>query len=94
MRTQRSCGWVLVVAGALLGSASAAGAQSTGDYARASSGTRALTLPTGTVIKMLLDESVLGTEAVEVAEITFPAGASSGVHRHGAMEMFLSLIHI
>jgi uncharacterized cupin superfamily protein len=40
------------------------------------------------VIKMLLDESVLGTGDVEVAELTFAAGGSSSTHRHGAMEMF------
>ena len=88
MRTRKSWMWALLTGGALLGSASAAGAQSAEGYARASSGTRALTLASGTVIKMLLDESVLGTDAVEVAEITFPAGASSGTHRHGAIEMF------
>lgn len=88
MRTRRSCGWGLVVAAVLLGSAAAVDAQQAEGYARASTGTRALTLPTGTVIKMLLDQSVLGTDAVEMAEITFPEGASSSVHRHGAMEMF------
>lgn len=88
MRMQRGSGWVLLLASVLLGSASAVSAQGADAYARASSGTRSLTLPTGTVIKMLLDASVLGTDAVEVAEITFPVGASSGAHRHGAMEMF------
>jgi quercetin dioxygenase-like cupin family protein len=73
---------------ALLACASEGEAQATSDYQPASSGTRELTLGSGTVIKMLLDASVLGTDAVEVAEITFPAGASSAGHRHGAMEMF------
>lgn len=81
--------WTGVVGLAVfLGSAWPAHGQSREAYERASSGTRELTLPTGTVIKLLLDSSNLGTDAVEVAEITFPEGASSGTHRHGAMEMF------
>jgi len=68
--------------------ASAAHAQSPDAYARASAGTRQVTLGGGTVIKMLLDASNLGGAELEVAEITFPAGASSAGHRHGAMEIF------
>jgi quercetin dioxygenase-like cupin family protein len=39
---------------------------------------------------MLLDASNLGSDAVEVAEITFPADAPSpsAGHRHGATEIF------
>jgi len=66
----------------------ATGAHAQADYTPSSSGTRELTLASGTVIKMLLDESVLGTADVEVAELTFAAGGSSAAHRHGAMEMF------
>lgn len=79
---------VLAGMGVWLAGAPSAHAQAAATYERASTGTRQLTLPTGTVIKMLLDASVLGTSEVEVAEITFPAGASSGAHRHGAVEMF------
>ena len=87
MRMTRSCWSGVLGACALFVSASAAHAQGAA-YSPASSGTRTLTLGSGTVIKMLLDSSVLGTDAVEVAEITFPEGASSGGHRHGAIEMF------
>ena len=85
--TRWSWSGVLAVC-AMLVSASVAHAQGSAAYSPSSSGTRTLTLGSGTVIKMLLDASVLGTDAVEVAEITFPAGASSGGHRHGAIEMF------
>lgn len=66
-----------------------AGAEQSGDYARASSGTRTLTLGSGTTIKLLLDATNLGSDEIEVAEITFPAGANpSGSHRHTSMEIF------
>ena len=77
-----------VILGVCVLLATAAGVRAQADYTPSSSGTRELTLASGTVIKMLLDESVLGTDEVEVAEITFPAGGSSSGHRHGAMEMF------
>lgn len=65
-------------------------AQDAGSYSRSSTGTRELTLGSGTVIKMLLDASNLGSGEIEVAEITFPAGAlnPSAGHRHGATEIF------
>ena len=88
MRSGRCLGTGFVGLGMLLCSAPPAHAQGADSYERASSGTRQLTLGSGTVIKMLLDASNLGTDAVEVAEITFPVGASSATHRHGAMEMF------
>jgi quercetin dioxygenase-like cupin family protein len=88
MRLGRNVWTGVVALGVCLGSAPPAHGQNAEAYKRASSGTRELTLGTGTVFKMLLDASNLGTDAVEVAEITFPAGASSGAHRHGAMEMF------
>jgi len=59
------------------------------DYARSSSGLGELTLGSGTTIKLLLDASNLGSDELEVAEITFPAGANpSGGHVHGAIEIF------
>jgi mannose-6-phosphate isomerase-like protein (cupin superfamily) len=90
MRTGRA--WSSVVGGwslALL-CALPLQAQDTGTYARSSTGVRELTLGSGTVIKMLLDASNLGTGDIEVAEITFPAGgpAPTASHRHGATEIF------
>jgi quercetin dioxygenase-like cupin family protein len=45
----------------------------------------------GTTIRMLLDEANLGGKEVEIGEITFPAGANSGEHLHGATEIFYVL---
>ena len=77
------------VAALLAASATPASAQQAPPYA-SSTGTREITLGSGTVIKMLLDASNLGSGEVEVAEITFPAGAPNPVtvHRHGATEIF------
>jgi quercetin dioxygenase-like cupin family protein len=88
MRSERTMGLVMSATAALLLGCVPVGAQGNGDYAPASSGTRQITLGSGTVIKMLLDESNLDTDAVEVAEITFPAGGGAAGHRHGAIEMF------
>ena len=70
----------------------ASGGQASGqtdDYARASSGTRQLTLGSGTTIKLLLDATNLASDAIEVAEINFPAGADAARgHRHGSTEIF------
>ena len=41
----------------------------------------------GTVLRLLLDESNVGPE-VSVGEITFPPNLDSGDHKHGASEMF------
>jgi len=58
-------------------------------YPRAGSGTRTLAMPGGTTVKVLLESANLGSDALEVAEITFPAGANPpAVHRHGATEIF------
>ena len=43
--------------------------------------------PTGTTLRLMLDESNVGPE-VTVGEITFPANSDSGDHKHGATEMF------
>ena len=92
MRNRRMVGQTIgvTVLTALLvlaeGSVSAAEAQ---DYARSGSGIGELTLGSGTTIKLLLDASNLGSDELEVAEITFPAGANpTGGHVHGAMEIF------
>ena len=43
--------------------------------------------PSGTVLRLLLDESNVGPE-VSVGEITFPPHLDSGDHKHEAIEMF------
>lgn len=90
MRIGRVCGSVVVGVGLLFSSPLGIGAQQADAYARSSTGIRELTLGSGTVIKMLLDASNLGAGDVEVAEITFPAGAAnpSAGHHHGATEIF------
>jgi quercetin dioxygenase-like cupin family protein len=45
----------------------------------------------GTKIRMLLDEKNLGGSEIEIGEITFPPGADSGEHLHGATEIFYVL---
>jgi quercetin dioxygenase-like cupin family protein len=80
---------VLVVFLLMLTTASVAGAQQPDGYARASAGTRVLTLGSGTSIKMLFEATNLGSDQIEVAEIMFPVGANPAAgHRHGAMEIF------
>ncbi len=65
------------------------GASAQDTYARSSTGVREVTLGSGTVIKMLLDASNLGTDEIEVGEITFPTVTSpTAGHLHGATEIF------
>ena len=45
----------------------------------------------GVEIRVLADEATIAGREVEVAEITFPAGADSGDHRHGVTELFYVL---
>jgi quercetin dioxygenase-like cupin family protein len=45
----------------------------------------------GTTIRMLLDESNLGGAEIEIGEITFAPGSSSGDHPHGSTEVFYVL---
>lgn len=74
--------WLLVAAGVQSASAQ-------DGYARSSTGVREVTLGSGTVIKMLLDASNLGSDEIEVGEITFPTVTSpTAGHRHGATEIF------
>jgi quercetin dioxygenase-like cupin family protein len=47
--------------------------------------------PGGTQIRLLLDEHNLGGTEVELGEITFPPGSSSGSHPHGSTEIFYIL---
>src|SRR5262245_25077179 len=43
--------------------------------------------PTGTTLRLMLDESNVGPE-VTVGEMVFPPNTDSGDHQHGALEMF------
>jgi quercetin dioxygenase-like cupin family protein len=43
--------------------------------------------PSGTTLRLLLDESNVGREAT-VGEIVFPPNLDSGDHKHGSIEMF------
>jgi quercetin dioxygenase-like cupin family protein len=43
--------------------------------------------PSGTTLKLMLDESNVGPE-VTVGEMVFPPNQDSGDHQHGAIEMF------
>jgi quercetin dioxygenase-like cupin family protein len=43
--------------------------------------------PSGTTLRLLLDESNVGPE-VSVGEIIFPPNLDSGDHKHGSIEMF------
>lgn len=90
MRAGRAFSWFVAGAGLFLWCPPSVLAQQPDGYARSSTGVREVTLGSGTVIKMLLDASNLGTGDIEVAEITFPAGAPSPTagHRHGATEIF------
>ena len=59
-------------------------------YEKSGDGTRLFNIPSGTQIKMLVEESNLGTKDVEIGEITFPAlsGTQARGHRHGSIEIF------
>lgn len=43
--------------------------------------------PSGTTLRLMLDESNVGPE-VTLGEIIFPANSDSGDHKHGATEIF------
>lgn len=43
--------------------------------------------PSGTTLRLMLDESNVGSE-VTLGEIVFPPNSDSGDHAHGAIEMF------
>ncbi len=89
MRTIRVGSGALVVMALAVTAAAEADAQQADGYARSSAGVRETTLASGTVIKMLLDASNLGTGEIEVGEITFPTVTSpTAGHRHGATEIF------
>jgi hypothetical protein len=83
---------VVAVAAMLWSIVGAGGASAQDGYARSSTGVREVTLGSGTVIKMLLDASNLGSDEIEVGEITFPTVTSpTAGHRHGATEIFYAI---
>jgi quercetin dioxygenase-like cupin family protein len=43
--------------------------------------------PSGTTLRLMLDEHNVGTE-VTLGEMVFPPNSDSGDHKHGAIEMF------
>ncbi len=43
------------------------------------------------IIKVLVEQSNLGTSELEIGEIFLPAGLNSAVHSHGAIEIFYVL---
>ena len=45
----------------------------------------------GTQLELLLSESNLGGAEIQIGEITWPPGANSGDHPHGATEIFYVL---
>lgn len=47
--------------------------------------------PTGLLLEMLLDETNLGSDEVEVGILTFPPGSESAAHVHGSTEIFYVL---
>lgn len=58
---------------------------------RARTGDQTFASPSGTTLRVLLDQARLGGGEVDVAEITFPPGVDSGDHAHGATEIFYVL---
>jgi len=79
----------LVFAMGTSGASTPLAAQQGDGYARMSDGVRALELPGGTTIEVLLDASNLGSDEIDVAEITFPVGMNpSGGHTHTSLEIF------
>ena len=52
---------------------------------------RTFVSPGGTQLTVLVDAASLGGTEVEVAELTFPANADSGDHRHAVTETFYLL---
>ena len=61
-------------------------------YDKASSGTSLLSAKSSeTVIKILVEAANLGSNEVEIGEITLPAGLESSGHSHGSIEFFYVL---
>ncbi len=84
MRSTRDVAWpgAALIAACLTCSASSAAPQPQGS---------AYVSPGGTRLRVLLDQASVGGAEVEVGEITFAAGADSGEHVHGSLEIFYVL---
>src|SRR5262245_29517625 len=74
---------------ALLLAAGSADTQDSTSYRKSSTGTRILESASGAQLKILVEEPVLGTKGVEIAEATLPVGLGAGpaTHRHGSTEI-------
>ena len=88
MTRRRSVVVVVLAAGVGLAAGFAAGRSSAGvqpaDLGRFVSAS-------GAEIELLLSESNLGGDEIQIGEITWPPGANSGNHPHGATEVFYVL---
>jgi quercetin dioxygenase-like cupin family protein len=78
MHMSRRLGMGLALAALLAGTAAAQSEKLQGTTYRA---------PSGTTLRLMLDETNVGPE-VTVGEMIFPANQDSGDHAHGAKEMF------
>jgi quercetin dioxygenase-like cupin family protein len=72
---------------ALLAAAAVAQPPPATEYEKFGKGTAVLEGPTGVVIEILVEASNLGSDEVEVAELTLPGGLEGGTHRHGSIEI-------
>lgn len=79
---------LLVLASAAVAVSAAPGEDA---YTRSTHGTRWLEGAGGLTIKVLVEASNLGSDEVEVGEVTFTAGSQGGDHVHGAHEIFYVL---
>lgn len=82
---------VFLLSALLAASHAASVASQSPEYEKSVSGTRLLKGAGGLVIKMLVEESNLGSSEIEVGEITFPVGAVGGDHLHESIEVFYVL---
>ena len=80
----KACGRVAAIATVVIAA---------GGFGRADGqgGAQTFVSPGGTQMKVLVDAASLGGTEVEVAELTFPANADSGDHRHAVTETFYLL---
>lgn len=78
--------WILGAAFFLAGAAGAQPAPAPA-YEKSGDGIAVLTGPAGLEIRILVEAANLGSEEVELAEISFPGGSQGAAHRHGAIEI-------
>ena len=85
MHFMKACGRVAVIATVVMAG---------GGFGRVDGqggGARSFVSPGGSQLKVLVDAASLGGTEVEIAELTFPANADSGDHRHAVTETFYLL---